>query len=218
MRKDVRIAIWYTVLATAAYLTSFVLGYALTFAHWSTVDWGDAPTWTATVGAAVASFFAYRLFRVEARRDDSAARSAKEAQASRVAGWGETAHRQWLGGAGPWSSCLVRNASELPVFNLKMFAFEVERDDTGEPSEYLPRWARTLAVAPPDNDATRIWLPTGHRHWDYAFVIEFTDCASQTWHRQVDGTLRSGPYTGHAEEAFEWGSSPDPEPLEQKGT
>lgn len=36
------------------------------------VDMGDAPTWLATIGAAVAAAFAYRAYQLETRRDTAA--------------------------------------------------------------------------------------------------------------------------------------------------
>lgn len=104
-----------------------------------TIDWGDAPTWlsaivsAAALGAAtMAGVAARNTWRLEHERDLARQDSEKAAQASLVAaypGWGHELARAegWLRKDGGWEdpsfgydcpAVLVRNASELPVYDV----------------------------------------------------------------------------------------------------
>jgi hypothetical protein len=108
-------------------------------------NWGDIPTWLATIAASVAGVVAYRVYRIEAQRDQMSDQERRSAQASKVAAWYGSQQRieaqrdqmsdqerrsaqaskvpAWYGSqqrtvAEPIWGAFLRNASDLPVFSV----------------------------------------------------------------------------------------------------
>ena len=184
----------------------------------SRANWGDVPTWVAAVttflafvAAAFAGLVAYELLKVESGRDLKAEQERTErrdaerrGQASKVAAWYGT----WLspvtysGGANsgipatPGSGAVIRNASDLPVYDVSIVYFLAnppkllgwsEGDREHEIPELIP-------VIPPGEERTpmpesirRIGSATREPVWLVA--IEFTDADDQRWMRDPHGAL-----------------------------
>jgi hypothetical protein len=164
--------------------------------------WGDIPGWIsavatafAAVGAAVASYFAYRLFEKEDQRDQRWIDGYRRAQASKVAVWGvlgdgisEDFDRQVC-----WR---VRNSSDLPVFETSIFIYFHMTD---EPTELEPRPAYRvwLDVLPPSDEAMGNAIPEVSDLLPiWLFAIDFRDATNQVWSRGIDGVLHQGPHVG----------------------
>src|SRR5215210_2128689 len=86
-----------------------------------TLDFGDVPTWLATLGAFAAVLFASRAYGMEKRRDAVAADLRLQEQPSRLAIWPESDYLS--DELGFIDLFVVRNASELPVYDLVVVSF-----------------------------------------------------------------------------------------------
>jgi hypothetical protein len=196
-----------------------VLG--IVFRH--SLSWGDAPTWVlaittmlAFLAAAFAGLVAYDLVKIEnardlkaaderllaadererARQERAAQREAdRRAQANQVAAWFD----YYMEPAMPsyrWGAA-IRNASELPILDLRVFFYWV--NDAGDGSS----WTTSLRFA--SIERIRVVPPGRTRHLDlpqqicaqadecndqvYLVGIEFTDAKGIRWIRDERGAL-----------------------------
>lgn len=179
------------------------------------IDWGDVPTWLATIGAIVAAFFAGWALRVEMRRDDhrqavedKAGQEALKAQAATVAAWptseliyedaGPGVPSQlrrrfsgWIGGV------RVQNTSDVPVYKMTIILW---RAGTHEAETFLQVVPPGLLEVPEKQFQvhTEHWRRKADGQTEYAFEdyqveIVFTDASNRRWRRQSDGRLLEAP-------------------------
>jgi hypothetical protein len=187
------------------------------------LSWGDVATWIgsittllALVAATFAGIVAYDLLKVENARDLAAAQArlqddadrrqanaeraaqreaARRAQASKVAAWFElyVADDQvnFVWGAA------VRNASELPILDVRVFFYWVTDPHDGSPWTAEQRYASIdrLRVIPPDQ-TRHLMLPDRVQAMAeqcndqvYLVGIEFTDANGSRWIRDERGAL-----------------------------
>ncbi|MDQ7909317.1 extracellular solute-binding protein [Phytohabitans sp. ZYX-F-186] len=157
-------------------------------------DWGDVPTWLSSIAtilallfAALAALAAQRVYRIESKRDQVAARARQEqeafvrrTQAALVSAW-------WGWGLDGWGA-FVRNASETPVYQVGLTVLDIHDPDVGERID--------LPIVPPAAEPIfhRSELGTGlvadGRHAvDYRVEVTFTDSAGVRWIRDQMGRL-----------------------------
>lgn len=159
-------------------------------------DYGDVPTWLATLGAAAAAVFAAKAYRAEVDRDRRAELDLEQAQAARVAAWDDEIID--LGGQNQWGldsipRVALRNASDLPVYDVVLFSY---RYRCAEPTIRTPSGKWMVGVLPPGAEPLRR-LPIEDTEQDsHLYVMQFRDAAGRTWHRDLEGVLRPGPYSG----------------------
>jgi arabinogalactan oligomer / maltooligosaccharide transport system substrate-binding protein len=173
----------------------------------SGADWGDVPTWLASLAtilallfAAVAAVTAHRAYRMESDRDRVSAQARQEQEASLrraqavlvSAWWGrrpeEPGGRPGGGPGGGWGA-FVRNASETPVYLATLTMLDIHHPDA---SEHLD-----LAIVPPS--AQPAFHPSGlagdppvqdgQQAVDYRVEITFTDSTGVRWIRDQHGLL-----------------------------
>lgn len=160
-------------------------------------DWiGDVPTWLGVFFAAAAGIVAFRLLRVEARRDDRLEEDGRRWQASRVCAWYGTVLSQdeWPGGIAPSTRAVdfgawVSNASELPIFDVKV-DFYAGRNHAGLQDNVRGSVAQN--VVPPGQMflATRDQLIKWVSSPDmYEVALTFRDASGRTWRRDINGIL-----------------------------
>lgn len=140
-------------------------------------------------GAGVATPFAGRFLAIEARRDKRLELAGRQEQANKVAAWLEGRDDGEI-------DVIVRNASDLPVYRLTAYMYELEHHSLH--SEYLlqPRlkWAASV-VAPGQDVHERIDVREADvSTWRVA--LEFTDTSTNTWSRDSLGVLEEGYLTG----------------------
>jgi hypothetical protein len=166
---------------------------------WSKIQWGDAPTWLGVLLALAAGVVAYAVYRIESGRDrDTAARVAalederNRTQANQVCAWYTDVPDDRFSVMGPdgrrWGA-LVRNASDLPVFDVRV-TYHHKADWLSEPSKKLG--FSTALVVPPGEPAfleapSSIYID-GKRA-TYVVGLTFRDAAGRLWLREVDGEL-----------------------------
>jgi arabinogalactan oligomer/maltooligosaccharide transport system substrate-binding protein len=168
----------------------------------------DIPTWIsavaslfALVGAGIAAWQAYRIYRLESARD-AATRSeqsrrdtlARRSQAGLVSGWWGYAGDGEPDRGDPrhWGA-FVRNASELPVFRVTITIVNRASAELAE--------SFNLPAIPPAGEPvfhrlrgagaqTRLadWVRAG-RVFDYRVVLAFTDSSGLRWIRDQHGAL-----------------------------
>jgi len=187
------------------------------------LNWGDVATWIVAIttllaflAAAFAGRVAYDLLKVETTRDLKAAeergqaaadrqraederaaqrQADRRAQASKVTAWFTTYinnHDQ------PTWVAAIQNASELPVFDVRVFFYWVNDPGDGRPWTTEQRYAseETILVIPPGR----------FRHYDlpgrvaamakecsdrvYLVAIHFTDANGIHWMRDERAALR----------------------------
>jgi arabinogalactan oligomer/maltooligosaccharide transport system substrate-binding protein len=171
-------------------------------------DLGDVPTWIgavaslcALVGAGLAAWQAYRIYRLESARDRSARAEqqdrdtlARRRQASLVSAWwgyagdGEPDSddpRQW--------GAFVRNASELPVFRTTITVVNRTSAELAESFDLpaIPPAGQPVFHRLRGHGAqTRLadWVRAG-RVFDYRVVLAFTDSSGLRWIRDQHGVL-----------------------------
>ena len=180
-----------------------------------------------TLLAFLAAFFAglvaYELFKVETARDLKAAQEQlqiederaaqreadRRAQASKVTAWFDSykagVPREMYYAGSPavatapstWGAA-VRNASELPIFDVQVTFYRVSDPGDGTPWTAQPRYAplERFRVIAPDH-TRRLDLPqtvrnTGEEWNDSVCVvgIEFTDASGTRWVRDARAALR----------------------------
>lgn len=82
--KDSRVI----VVAGACAVAGFLIAALIFGAPWHLPpDWGDIPTWLATLAASLAAAMAYRVYQVEAQRDRISEQERRSAQAAKVVAW-----------------------------------------------------------------------------------------------------------------------------------
>jgi hypothetical protein len=160
-----------------------------------TVDWGDAPTLLATVGAGIAAFFAYKAYTIERIRDERAEGFQRRDQAEKVAVW--RASTDPFTEASPVPPVLaVRNASSLPVYSMQVFGYRWGGPDTAT----NPAVKLDIGLTPP-GDAPRLFaLPTPGAF--YVYAVEFRDAMGVFWHRDRHGVLAEGRHPDGKNVAF----------------
>src|SRR5689334_11831407 len=99
------------------------------------MDWGDVPTWVqaiatllALIAAGAAASAAWQVLAVERKRDvdrqqveDERRAAEARGQADRVAAWPSTSPTEQNAPPPPQQGVSIRNASELPVYNVRVF-------------------------------------------------------------------------------------------------
>jgi arabinogalactan oligomer/maltooligosaccharide transport system substrate-binding protein len=165
------------------------------------IHWGDAPTWLGVVLAAVGGFVALRLYVREADRDERAAEErrardleARRAQAALISAWydiQEQEYRSNLDGEMRYTyrwGAYLRNASELPVYEVKIDFYAVvegiERPAGTESRRVVP--PGLIFVQTPWDLAT---FPQESTMDSYVVSITFRDTAGQRWTRDTNGQL-----------------------------
>lgn len=208
----------------AIVVPSATLGSAMLFRQ--KVAWGDVATWALAVisllaflAATFAGIVAYDLLKIESARDRAAAedrrlaaadrqraeveraaqREAKRRdQASKVTAWFDYYDKspQPDGRNMTWGAA-IRNASELPIFDVRVFFyFVIDRQD-GSAWETDMRYAsiERFRVIPPEQ-TRHLELPKRVRDMvkecnDNLYVVglEFTDARGTRWMRNARGDL-----------------------------
>jgi len=212
-----------------ALVTALVI-LGIVFRH--QLNWGDFPTWVmaittllAFLAAAFAGLVAYELLGVEATRDlkaseqrlfaaeerkrladeRTAQREAdRRAQASKVTAWFNFFEVIRDNGTldGTWGAT-IRNASELPILDVRIFYYWVNDRHDGSPWTTEQRYASVdrIRVIPPGQSRNQE-LPERVRSMAqecndnvYLVGVEFTDANGIKWFRDERGALHD-PNTG----------------------
>jgi hypothetical protein len=171
-------------------------------------EWVAAIATVVAVGAATyaglkardAATTARDLFEQEQRRDDRIERMDRQAQAAKIAVWLEVVTRQSMRfqstiGEWPGPALMLRNASDVPVYDLRIGYHTGERFPE-------PIATETLPILPPvdvplDHDpAQAIHDLFGSYEKNHAgfldvlrVAVEFTDSSNITWKRDIHGAL-----------------------------
>src|ERR1700733_1572495 len=190
--------------AVSGALVGFLLAMLIFGQPWHLPpNWGDIPTWLATIAATAAGIVAYRVYRIEASRDDVADKDRRSAQAAKVGAWYGSREGQMI--TTPigtsvqtqtsreriWGAFL-RNASDLPVFDVVvMFYFGKASLDEADANTSPYKVLRT--VLPPGNEPVHVKIPDevlrlfgsadSKEIAFYRVKIEFTDSAGIRWRR-----------------------------------
>ena len=158
-------------------------------------DWGDIPTWIAAVAAIGAGVIAYRVYAesVEERRS---------AQASKIAAWYgyktesviDTSRVQPIHVEKPIWGAFLRNASDLPVYDVTVDFYSPDSDDSAHTihKRTLPPSDAPIHVKI-DNIALRLYSDDPKMDRYHRVEIEFTDTQGIRWHRDVKGRLKRKP-------------------------
>jgi len=176
----------------------------------SDVDWGDAPTWlaggvalAALVAAWRAGSIAAELLRVEQRREDDRARRDASSQASLVSAWIDVGYRRdELDNPTAVESltCFVRNASELPVHDVKVYPL-LDRRDRTTGGDWVARLDWPI-LPPTDQPLSKPILgpvvslvdsAAGNADIAVRCKITFTDSSGTRWVRDPSGELATDP-------------------------
>jgi hypothetical protein len=153
------------------------------------LDFGDVPTWLATVGATAAAIFAYRAYRLENQRDLVAADLMRRGQASQVAVWVEYKRHPRTGEPDGADCFLIRNASQLPIYDVLVFSYSYERSD---PEQVTPVARYEYAIVPPRPEPKLHIANADGNRFLWVFAMQFKDAAGTTWHRDRHGVLQEG--------------------------
>lgn len=158
------------------------------------IDWGDVPTWLATIGAGVAVWFASRAYAAEVARDRRAENLLAQGQAARVAAWADEAFD--YGGQNEFGRetiprVFLRNASELPAYDVLLFSYVF---DWRAPQDKTPSGKWTVGLLPPTTDPVKRLPLEDADGTSHQYVMQFRDAAGRTWHRDLSGVLREGHY------------------------
>jgi hypothetical protein len=141
------------------------------------------------------------VYKTEKQRDEQARTEAERAQAVRVSGWcaqysevrsdGTPTDTRW--------HVFVRNASELPIYNVEIKFYFPTHVAGGEPateSAWVERGQITFSIAVPGAEPTRCPLSSGMLRQVgqedanlFRPSLTFTDSAGRHWHRDRSGTL-----------------------------
>jgi hypothetical protein len=153
-----------------------------------TPNYGDVPTWLATLGAGVAAYFAYGAYRIESARDERQNDLMERDQASRVGVWPEQRDNPETGHPGEAEWIWLRNASELPIHEVRLYSYAFIHPDTNTVS---PDSVYELGTVGP-SDAPLGRLVRIATRESYVYAVEFRDAAGATWHRDRNGVLAKG--------------------------
>jgi hypothetical protein len=189
-------------------------------------SWGNVPTWVLAIttllgfiAATLAALITYELLRIESRRDQVAAEERRQReqaerreQASRIAAWygrwssvvkgpGMAADpREW-----PRSGAIVANASDLPVYNVRVSFCVAVDPSAGLTWRQGERFLGALRLMPPGEQHVEMPDPVkaedeaGGNEPTWLVAIEFTDASGVRWVRDPRGRLepaQSGPADG----------------------
>jgi hypothetical protein len=206
---------------TASNLTWFValfykirsLGPAEEAAWWSALGTllTAALTFIGVIAAIGAAIGAYKLFRVEFRRDQERFRDLVREQADLVSCWLRFAPGQGTGRLGTsnrWTT-EVLNASVLPVHDVELTYFFPGLDDSGSDLTVVVKQGRQIPVLPPSPEPWDKFLPDEMLQSpflnrfdadDMSYLlmkvsIAFTDMKERRWLRDQDGRLHQIPNT-----------------------
>jgi hypothetical protein len=154
----------------------------------ASIDWGSAPAWASGIITALAFLIAALAYRQQLadRRTD---------QARRVCCWPvevvplrkATERGVQLGHGGGQSVMVrVRNASELPVYEVSVWVRFNYSPDAGSMGSH-----ERVVVPPGDTDVWADWveLPEGGLADDPYVDITFRDASGQRWQRLHDGSF-----------------------------
>jgi len=153
------------------------------------MDLGSVPTWVAVVVATVAAGFAYAAWRRERNRDEDRVAERRRSQASLVAGWVYPS-----GNPVTWVAA-VRNASELPVFDVVLEVVNTELPDLSlpyrliEPGETYKDPIRAAGWGTLDVVTMSAVLQVADDHAPVAARTSFRDNAGIRWTRDEYGRL-----------------------------
>lgn len=202
----------YAVVTGAVMIVAAVTAAGIVFRHsW---NWGDFPSWIIAItttlafaAAAIAARVTYRLYKVEAGRDETAAgdrearrEAERRVQANKVAAWFHS-EQDAVSGTGKallvtWGA-VVRNASDLPVLDVKV-TFSIVQD-LGTKAPWQPVQAAGLLeriIVIPPGDERFIAIPDEIGELaakigsdSHVVSIEFSDAAGNRWERNPRGVL-----------------------------
>lgn len=191
--------------AFVSYLVILLVASEPDVAH---IDWGDAPTWIAGGIALLALVAAWRagsiaaeLLRVEQRREDDRAKREASSQASLVSAWIEVGYeRDELDKpiAVESLTCFVRNASPVPVHDVKVIPLLDRRSRTRSGREWIAADLEFPTLPPTDQPLTRpirgpvvSLVDSAAQDAQIAVrcTIEFTDSSGTRWVRYPSGEL-----------------------------
>ena len=191
--------------AFVSYLVILLVASEPDVAH---IDWGDAPTWIAGGIALLALVAAWRagsiaaeLLRVEQRREDDRAKREASSQASLVSAWIEVGYeRDELDKpiAVESLTCFVRNASPVPVHDVKVIPLLDRRSKTRSGREWIAADLEFPTLPPTDQPLTRpirgpvvSLVDSAAQDAQIAVrcTIEFTDSSGTRWVRYPSGEL-----------------------------
>jgi hypothetical protein len=164
------------------------------------INWGDAPTWVAAFFALLAGLVAYRLYRVESRRDNLALKlqsqrddEALRWQASVCAAWygnedgqgGTFVEQIMTGGLGVY----LINGSSVPIYDV-LVGFHYPKD----PVDELPRGQLALQILPPGTHFRKpppgvAVTPEGDAILNFKVDMTFRDSTNRRWRRKTTGEL-----------------------------
>ena len=172
------------------------------------IDWGDAPTWIAGGIALLALMAAWRagsiaaeLLRVERRREDDRAKREAGAQASLVSAWIEVGYeRDEFDSPTAVESltCFVRNASQVPVHDVKVIPLLDRRSKTRNGREWIAAHLEFPTLPPTDQPVTKpirgpvvssVNSAAEDAQIALRCTIEFTDSSGIRWVRYPNGEL-----------------------------
>lgn len=158
------------------------------------LDFGDVPTWLATVGAFIAAYFALRAFQAEQDRDERQEQADNRAQAEKVAAWVATVDDTRHPGIPGWTAgFVIRNASELPVYDVDVTLFaggdswavsiiRVLPPGTEEYPVPAPMIANLTETVDEDLQSSDIVEMT-------SVILRFRDASGRLWSRDTSGVL-----------------------------
>lgn len=157
--------------------------------EWSDVDWGNAPSWGALVAAIVAASFAGRNVLVD--RHDR-----EREQAAKVAAWWavrDVRVDQRFGIIVTEYGAWLRNASEVPVYDVEVKWLYGERVYASERMPLLPPQAETVFLEIPKSseasDDSKTLGAIDEVDGGLAVRLTFRDSAGKVWHRSEHGRL-----------------------------
>lgn len=152
-----------------------------------TLKYGDVPTWVATTAAIVAAIFAGLVYRREERRDARREAERRQAQATKVAAWVDLPSGEGV------VHVHIRNASDVPVYDVRVSIHRTPEVKPYEPVEYQPAYRWELSVVPPGTEPRLIPLPTdelfGGSPKRFVTSMTFHDAAGIYWFRNAYGEL-----------------------------
>jgi len=134
-----------------------------------------------------------REIRASLEQRERAVEEQRRSQAARVTAWfGRPA------GGGPWGA-IIRNASDLPILDVRTFFNYIAEKWPGGDWEPVPRGGpiEKIRVLPPQEDRFVEIPERVQNQMDavsdsvYAVSIEFTDAAGNRWERDPRGALVS---------------------------
>jgi hypothetical protein len=193
-----------------------ILGPAISIGIATDARWGSIAEWVAALAtvaaffaAIVAARFAARALKIEQGREADRLDGAIKAQASLVSAWIEVGYEVRADGsraAAESVTCFLRNASELPVHDIKVIGLLDRR--TKEVSSRETFRGVELSILPPSKEPIAKDLGGPHSGGLVSFVdsaaraariaprctLEFTDSSGRRWVRYPSGELEVDPH------------------------